>query len=273
MTDMEQLTPDYLQNWKSRLVTYDDAEDDDAEVCVWYIDDDERQIPIIARNELLVITGLQKSRKSLLAQAILMSNYVTDKDTTFGFSLDIGKQGLIYHFDTEQSKRWVKRNKRRFYQACGMKDDDPRYQTFYLKGLSHFQMMEFITHRITEAEKKPDVILIDQIADLMPARDVNDQEGANVVLEHLTKWQELTNGFIMCTIHTNRGGQNTNGKLGVILDQKTECTFLVEFDKNSLISTVTHKDARDRRIDSFSFTQDSIGHPRLVHQRPSLSRL
>jgi hypothetical protein len=264
------LMPDYLRNWKGQEVVWKPGEtDDDGQVCLWYQLNNGKKIPVAARSELLVVTGPQKSRKTLLLQCMLMSNYIDDTTKTLGFKMDLDMAPVLM-FDTEQPIRRTKKNRRRFHEIVGLKENDPNYRIFNIKKYSHSQKMKFITHAIAQVQEEmgvsPGMIIIDQLADLCPARDVNNQEGVNEVLDHLNLWEEMTGSkaLIAAVIHTNRGRMNTNGKLGVMLDQKTDCSFHVDIDFDTWISTVTHKEAREMRCPKFTFRQDFSGHPRLL---------
>lgn len=259
------LVPDHLKNWKKQEIVYKPGEpDDDGEIILWYRVGDKR-LPILAKNELLVVTGPQKSRKTLLLQCMLMSRHTKDSNKTFGYELDI--EDPILFFDTEQPMRRTRKNLRRYHEVAGLKFPDQKYRVFNIKNYTWGQKMDFINHTIRELKDQgvnPGMIIIDQIADLCPARDVNNDEGVDRILTHLNMWGAETGAALGVVIHTNRGRLNTNGKLGVMLDQKTDCSFHVDIDFDTWISTVSHKESRDVRIPRFTFRQDFNGHPRLL---------
>lgn len=265
------LLPDHLNDWKKRQVIYKPGEpDDDGQVALWYKTEDGHRIACAALSELMVITGPQKSRKTLLQQCQIMSRYTDDINKTFSFKLDLPDGVPVLYFDTEQPRRRTKKNLRRFHQTCGLDQQAKDYLVYNIKSLSTAQKLEFVTHTITNIQDEmgvnPGMVIIDQIADLCPGRDVNNDMGVDMVYTHLNAWQEMTNdkALFSVIIHTNRGRMNTNGKLGVMLDQKTDCAFHVDINFDNWVSTVTHKEAREARIPKFTFRQDFDGHPRLL---------
>lgn len=267
------IDPDYLKNWEKNRVVWKPGEpDDDGQVVMnFMLPDDDKPRSVIARSEMMVITGPPKARKTLLLQSMIMSNFLKQKDyiKTLRFNLDLG-QNTILMFDTEQPRRRSKKNRRRFHNIVNAQSDLDRYFEMNIKKFSHVQKIDLITRTIEEVQHRIGepigMLIIDQIADLCPSRDVNDQSGVNEILDHLNMWQELTmNTSVQAvTIHTNRGRLDTNGKLGVMLDQKTDCTFHVDIDHKDKISVVTHKESRERPVPGFTFTQDSYGLPKLL---------
>lgn len=264
------IIPDHLKNWRKREVSYVPGEvDDDGTVVLWYKTVDGKRIPCAALSELMVVTGPQKSRKTLLQQCMLMSNYINDDNKTLNYEMTMNGAPILM-FDTEQPLRRTRKNMRRFHEICELQTQAPDYRVLNIKPFSTAQKLEFVTHSIMKTQddfgRSPGIIIIDQLADLCPGRDVNNDAGVDMIYNHLNKWQEMTKdqSLISVIVHTNRGRQNTNGKLGVMLDQKTDCSFHVDIDFDSWISTVTHKEAREMRIPKFTFRQDFDGHPRLL---------
>lgn len=268
MEESTQIIPLHLKNWKNDEVVWNPDkkyDEDNAEILYGFIGEDGVEIPFAAKNEILMFTGMPKSRKTLLIQCMLMSKYTNDRNITMGFVTK--GNPLVYHFDTEQPKRRTEKNVHRFYEFCGISTPDPNYRVFNIKKYTYTQKLEVIGHTILELHKEtgrwPDVIIVDQIADLAPARDVNNQEGSDNVLTNIIYWQELTGALMAVVLHTNRGGQNTNGKLGVLFDQKADNQVLIEINEEG-VSTVIHKLARDLKIPKFTFRQDFNGRPRLL---------
>jgi hypothetical protein len=264
------LIPDHLREWKDTEIVYKPGEViDDGKVCISYRTKEGHLIPCAARSELMVVTGPQKSRKSLLQHCIVANNWTTDHNYTFGYETDFGPDPVVV-FDTEQPKRRGSLNVARFHDMLSLNQPAANYRMFNLKKHTVNQKLEMITHIIDQVMQDhgdpPGMIIIDQVADLCQGRDVNNAASVAVIYDHINLWQEMTknNTLLSTTIHTNRGRMNTNGALGVMLDQKTDCTFHVDIDFESWESEVTHKEARDKRIPKFKFRQDFNGMPRLL---------
>lgn len=264
------LKPDYLSNWEDHQIKYYKGEpDDDGQFMLWHKLGQNRKTPIIALSELMIITGPEKSRKSFLQSCILMSKHTDNVNRTMGFEME-DKTLPILHFDTEQPKRRCKKNFRRYHEACGLETWDKKYRFLSIKSLNCQQKLDFITDALKRCQDdygvSPGFLVIDQIADLAPGRDVNDDIGANMIIDHINSWQEMAKEkmVISAIIHTNRGRENTNGKLGSLLDKKSDCMFHVDIEYGTWVSTVTHKLARDNRIPKFTFRHDYDGYPALL---------
>lgn len=263
--------PDHLSNWQDHQVTFTPGiEDDEHEVIIWY-DLDGDKLPFLAKGDLMVITGREKSRKTVLAQSIIASGYTTDSEVTMNFYCSV--KPLIYYFDTEQPVRRTKKNLTRFHEMCGMNDNNSDYKVFNIKQYTHNQKLDLITHIIVELFEEtgryPDIICLDQIGDLAPERDVNDSIGASNAYNHTEAWRRLTGAAMICIIHTNRGGKDANGKLGVIFEQKADNELIIEKNEDGL-SKVFHKLSRDLPIPTFTFRQElKTGKPLLMAVIPN----
>ncbi len=261
------LVPEHLRNWKANEVIWKPGEKFvEAESCFRFHTDDGEIIPLARKKEMVILTGKEKSRKTTLLQSINLSAYIQEKPITFGFELDL--DGPILHFDTEQSLALCNYNRSKFHYLSKKSENDEWYRTFSLKQMSSHNMFDFITHVIDEVSNEvgfpPGLIAIDQLADLMPGRDVNSPEGVDNIINHLNIWAQLTEALMLNVIHTNRAGMETNGLLGSMLDKKTDCTFHCAHDTDSNITTVTHKHSRGKRIPKFTFRHDEYGNPEFL---------
>jgi hypothetical protein len=231
--------------------------------------DNGKRILIGAAGELFVLTGAQKTRKTTLMECIMMSQYSQDKNHTLNFQLVTDGRPTIY-YDTEQPRHRTLKNMQRFHTLSGMDKQAKGLYVFSLRGLSGRQMIDFVTHTVDEVMQiegmAPAFIGIDQIADMAPRGDVNDIEGATEIWNEICYWHEMceNNALIMPAIHTNRGGQNTDGKLGKVLDKKCDGQFRTEMDTATWNTKVIHKEARDARIPTFQFRHDFDGTPRFL---------
>jgi hypothetical protein len=248
--------PEHLSNWEHNEIDYNLDDNDAHEVLIFYDTEEGEKMPFLAKGDLLVITGKEKSRKTTLAQSIIASGYTADPSVTMNFYSPT--KPLVYYFDTEQPIRRTKKNIIRFHEMCGLDEKDENYRVFNIKQYTHTQKLELIGHIIVEryeqTGKYPDIICIDQIGDLAPERDVNDAPGASNAYNHVDQWRKLTGAATIAIIHTNRGGKDANGKLGVVFDQKCDVELIIEKNEDGL-SKVMNKLARDLPIPTFTFRQ------------------
>lgn len=250
-----------------RRIQLDDKIEDGHDIILWY-QGNKGLMPVAARGDMLCITGLQKTRKSLLASCIVSSKYIRDQKSTLGFEMNLDLP--ILHFDTEQPDRRTRINNERLHKMVGATHNLTDYYLYNIRPFSYKERIEFIDERVTEMITNgvtPGCIVIDQTVDLVPGRDYNNTEAAHNAVDWAMRWRDACKALLILVIHTNRGGQNTNGKLGVLIDQLTDSSFIVEYDKQTGISTVKHKESRDKRICDFSFIQNQEGFPKFLTQK------
>lgn len=264
----KRLKPEITENIESRRIINDGKVDEEIPPCLFYCKENNERVPVAAKGELLIIAGDKKARKSLMLTAIILSRFPdVDKVKTLRFELDM--QGPILYFDTEQPKRRIKINRERYHQMAGIIGDDPDFIQYSLKGMSPHAMVEVISHVIEEMIKDgkiPEMIVIDQIADLLQSRDENNKESASDVVDWLNMWTHSTGALMCVTIHTNRAGLQTNGKLGSLLDQKADCEFILNLNKENWVTELSHPLSREKRMPGIKFTHDFNGHIRFISE-------
>lgn len=263
--------PDHLRNWKERTITFDPYAKDELGVPrILYKLDAGKKIVMAAAGELMVITGNQKSRKTLLASCIMMSNYTDDVNKTLNFETNFEGRPIVF-YDTEQPFHRTRKNFNRFHALCELESHAKDLHVFNIKSFSPFDMTEFITHTLDEVMQEhgtePALVVIDQIADLTRGGDVNDTESMDRIYTHLCRWDEMCNSqaLIMPVIHTNRGGKDTDGKLGRMLDKKCDCQLSTSLVGDNFVTEVRHKEARTVRIPNFRFRQNFEGDPQFIN--------
>lgn len=229
-------------------------------------------IEIGGPRKIVLIRGREKSRKSLFAACILMSAFIRLVKYTLGFKMNIEPHEVILHFDTEMDQEEDEERKELFNKICGIDPESDVYQFYNIEPYSYRQRREIITYVIQRCLDKGQnigVVLIDQVADLVRAYDVNDKASASGALEHLQRWKEMADAMIMVIMHTNRGGLETSGWWGKILDDKCHSSFLLTYDEDSHETVVKHS-GRKRRIQPFRFNQDRNGHPNYIKDESGL---
>lgn len=261
------LIPEHIKNLDKRRIL-NDGKGDQWEPILFYRKENDERIALAAATELVVVAGEKKARKSLLLSSIAAARYCEDipADLCLRFELNLEDRPVLW-IDTEQPRGRVMRNRTRYHKVIGNEEDPTLYQ-YALRGMSPHQMKDSITHiaqDLISAGKPPGLIIIDQIADLSSSRDENDKTGAVEVVDFLNMLTDMTNALMAVSIHTNRMGTHTNGKIGSFLDQKTDCTFMLSVDDN-WITTLIHKFSRENRMPGIKFTHDFDGLPKFISE-------
>lgn len=274
MTDQQQpkiLVPDHLKNLDKRRI-FNDGKGNEWKPVLFYIKEDGERVPLAAKEELVVIAGEKKARKSLLLSAIAASRYeLSDPADCLRFELYNTGQSVLW-FDTEQPRGRVQSNRWRYQKLIG-KDEDETLYHYALRGMSPHQMKDAILHVAQTAmttDRPPGLIMIDQIVDLSSSRDENLKSDAVEAVDFLTMLSDITGALMLISIHTNRSGLQTNGKIGSFLDQKTDCTFLLNLNENEE-TELSHKFSREKKMPGIIYTHGDYSLPKFISEKSAKS--
>lgn len=261
------LVPDHLKNLDRRRI-FNDGKGDDWKPILFYIKEDGERVPLVAKEELMVVAGEKKARKSLLLSAIAASRFeFPDPNSCLRFELFLSGQSVLW-FDTEQPRGRVKSNRWRYQKLIG-KQEDPELYHYALRGLSPHQMKDAILHVAQTAmttDRPPGLIMIDQIVDLSTSRDENDKVASVEVVDFLTLLSDLTGALMLISIHSNRLGTHTNGKIGSFLDQKTDCTFMLKLNEHDDTELV-HMYSREKKMPGIVYTHGEYALPKFISEK------
>jgi len=258
----QEFNPSILDLNSLRVLGNETEEEFESELV--HIDFRNNKTNICGKNQMMLVKGLEGSRKSFFVSCICLGAFISDRKKTMGFQYTLGEGESIIHVDSEMDRNELFFRKGMFNKLAGIEPDDPRHLVYSISDFSYFQKIEIIDTILNNEFQKPSVLIIDQLADLMPGYDVNDSKGAGAIIDKLYEWKKKYNCMIICIMHTNRGGEKTNGILGSWLDKKVQSSFLVEYNKDDHISRISQSKGRRRKIDNFKLMQDDLGHPRLI---------
>lgn len=210
-------------------------------------------IPIAWPGGHSLLVGKKKSRKTLFV-VWLISQFLQRKDTT-------GEEVLI--FDTEQSKRHVYAIRKKIDKMTGK-----RVAVFYLRGRAPADRVDFIRETVKHWPTPPKLIVIDGVRDLMV--DINDPEestNTSLFIEQLTLTVRPEQKFpphVIEILHLNKSDSNPRGHIGTELQNKAECTILLELDEKADCTNVKCESSREKPFNPFSFSHDSDYLPQVV---------
>lgn len=205
------------------------------------------ETPICAPGDHTLLIGKKKSRKSLLVTH-LISKYLQRRDT-------LADDVLV--FDTEQGKSHVWQARDRVYRMTNQ-----YIPVFYLRGRSPRDRMHFIEMTVKHWHRRPKILVIDGIRDLMS--NINDPDESTeliVWLEKLTLHHQVA---IINILHINKTDNNARGHIGTELLNKAICTIEVVYDDKTTYSAVKCESSREKPFDMFMFTHGATGLPELM---------
>lgn len=209
------------------------------------------ETPIIFRQGLTVISGVQKAGKTSLVRLLVVA-------VLCGMALEIDAiRGLkVLWFDCEQPKFRILRQIEKAFQMAGMdRTNDGPIQVAALRQYSPEERLTII--RETVEDQKPDLVIIDGVTDLL--QDPNDLAASGMVVAELLALSEEFDTGIVVVCHTNPNPNQTAGKLRGHIGSELmrKCETSIGMEKNDLnIFTCKCKDSRGRPFAPFSFTKD-----------------
>jgi len=213
------------------------------------------------RGNFSLITGKAKSKKSFfinIAVSAAISEGVVLKRFKSAPSSD--KNDVLY-FDTEQSKYHVQLALKRICTQIDISNPENLhvYGLRSLKPEDRLKLIEFSIQR----NPKVGFVVIDGIKDLVTS--INDEEQATMISSKLLKWTEELNIHIVTVLHQNKSDNNARGHIGTELINKAETVLSVSIsEKDSEISIVEPTMCRNREPESFAFSINEEGIPKLV---------
>lgn len=226
-----------------------------------YEDKDGRLIPIITEDNISMIKGQAKSRKSTLIKAI-SATILSRKPYKFGNLLtsDYYKNNLAI-VDTEQGNYHCWRAAKSISYLA-----EKQVDYYSVVGLSA-EKKRVLVERHLQQNKTCGIMILDNIVHFL--KDFNSAEESSNLVEWLLFIKKEYNCHIIVVLHENGsaiGSGKAKGHLGSLLENTCETVIRVEKDKNdSMISIVSPALTRNREFGKFTIEMDD-------HWIPSLRR-
>lgn len=226
-----------------------------------YVDKDGKLIPIITEDNISMIKGQAKSRKSTLIKAIA-ATILSGKPYKFGslMTSSYHKNNLAI-VDTEQGEYHC-------WRAAKSISNLAERQVAYYKvaGLSGEKKKRLVEQHL---EKNPScgIMILDNIVHFL--NDFNDTKESSALVEWLIGIKNQYKCHIIVVLHENgsfSGGGKAKGHVGSLLENTCETVIRVEKDtNNSMSSIVSPALTRNREFGKFTIEMDD-------HWIPSLHR-
>jgi hypothetical protein len=236
---------DELANYLAEHVYYDGLEAPADERVLFY-----NGIPIGSRGNIVAINGKAKSRKSVIASAIMSSAFCPG---FLGFTTRLGPEPKVLNFDTEQGLgHWIE-GSRRVIRDAGHYERPPGFHSHHTRDCeveTRIELLEYALDLYT-----PDIVVVDGVTDLV--FDLNSQEEATRIGGKLMQWSVKYNCLIVTIIHITKGTGYMTGAVGTYLEKKCQTAIKCEKEeKDESFSTITCQYARDKGFPMFAITYD-----------------
>lgn len=268
----EEVLPDHIKEIPERRVL--GRKDRVKEKITYVVTYGKDKVPIAKRNGILLIKGREGTRKTFLCTCILMSRFTQNKDIGLNFNVELEDDELIVYFDTEMHKEETEERKEFFNELTKIPPEDERHIVYNIRDYTAIQRIEIISEvlkNIVASGRKVGILVVDQVADLLSSGDVNDMADANQVYSHFLAWMRLTNCLLVPIMHTNRGGTETDGRFGKLLDKKAFGSLLCTYNYDNNETEVMQHKGRKVKLDKFRFMQEkTTGHPKFLNDDSDL---
>lgn len=226
-----------------------------------YVDKDGKVTPIITEDNISMIKGQAKSRKSTLIKAIA-ATILSRRPYKFGNLLtsDYYKNNLAI-VDTEQGNYHCWRAARSISSLA------ERQVAYYsVVGVSA-EKKRLLVEKHLQENKGCGIMILDNIVHFL--KDFNSAEESSSLVDWLLFIKKEYNCHIIVVLHENgsaMGGGKAKGHLGSLLENTCETVIRVEKDQNdSMTSIVSPALTRNREFGKFTIEMDD-------HWIPSLRR-
>lgn len=239
-TTLENSEDKVKQLWAKRLITTEPP----AEIPLICLSGE----PVATSGNHSLITGKKKARKTLFITWLIHQYFLqTPKATADDIIL----------FDTEQGKTHVWKVKNRIKILTGF--DLP---ILFMRGMSPLDRRNLIENTVKYWKKKPKIIVIDGIRDLLS--NINDVDESTDVIVWMEKMIIDYNIHVMNILHQNKNDKNPRGHVGTELSNKAEITMELEKDEKAGCTIVRSESSREKDFEPFSFTHSKDGLPEVI---------
>jgi len=171
----------------------------------------------------------------------------------------IKKNLRVLFFDTEQSPLSTAKIARKIHFLSGLDTtvNNDSFIAYTLRTKNSAERVSYIQNQVSI--KKPDIIFIDGIRDLL--EDFNDITQSNNLIGWLMRLSDEYRCSIVCVLHTNKSATDSNmrGHLGTELLNKCSDVWEVKKDGSNFI--VSETDGRNEICGDWSFSLDVDGVP------------
>jgi hypothetical protein len=203
-------------------------------------------IPIGSRGNILAINGRPKSRKSVIASAIMSSAYC---DGFLGFTTRLPGDPKVLNFDTEQGFGHWLRGSMRVLKDAGQPIAPKGFKSHHTRECEVDMQAELFECALDLY--KPDIAVLDGVTDLV--YDLNNQEEATRLGKKLMHWSVKYNCLIVVIIHITKSTGYMTGAIGTYLEKKCQTAIKTEKDDdNEEVTHVSCQYARDKGFKTFS---------------------
>lgn len=222
-------------SWKDYLIT---EEPEDDEPLIQF-----NGVTVATSGNHTLVIGKKKSRKTL---------FITMMVGMYEHQPTVHKDIMVA--DTEQGKKHVWKMRERIKKITG------KYvHVLSLRGENPDKRLKILKQAVQQFG--PKILIIDGVRDLL--FDINDPKECTRVVTWIEKLTVRDNVHVVNVLHLNKTDSNARGHIGSELLNKAETVIELELVKESDLTLVKCEASRDVPFESFAFTHDLHGLPKI----------
>lgn len=227
-----------------------------------------KAIPV---GEIVALSGAAKGGKTQFADILAAAILTPENLSPIGFESikRVHVEGVnrprVMLVDTEQGGGYVSRNVQRiaYMSHNPVKRNNPNFTALVLADF--MPEMRYLILKSEIARVKPDVIILDGIADIIDT--INDERAAQLVLLELMTAARRDNMTVIALIHTRQGDTKLNGWIGSVTEKKAAEIWNIGSEKDSdgkpMYFEAKQRDSRDEHADGLQWVLDVNATPEL----------
>ena len=220
--------------------------------------------PVLHRGDISVIQGQVKSGKSAfaawLAGALLNPDGVgTVIEGAYTESVTTPR---VLYFDTEQSQYYSMLHIRQINEVAKTEPGMDAQGLYYINAREYTTIEKIVLLEKAIRELRPDIVLLDGVADLM--QDTNSNPEASAICSALMKLVKVYKCHICSVIHQNHNSDKARGHIGSELWRKSESVIQIKKEyapDGSERFTADFPITRGKQAEALIFARDEHGTP------------
>jgi KaiC/GvpD/RAD55 family RecA-like ATPase len=207
------------------------------------------------RENVVAVTGKAKSRKTVVASALMTALFLNPGESYFGFRASLKEGETVLHIDSEQGYYHYYNCVKRIFDDAGLDVIPKTFTSVQTRDADVEFSIEIVEYLIEKL--KPSVCIIDGITDFI--YDINDNKEATKMSKWLLRLSTVHRMLFVVVIHTTKTTGYMTGAVGTMIEKRAESVIKVELDEGDgktkgdrNVSHISCQYSRNAAFESFS---------------------
>jgi hypothetical protein len=176
---------------------------------------------------ITIFSGLPKNGKTFFLTATIASYFLNDELFKLRLKLPANKP-LISYMDTETPEHSFYKNIDLIKKFANGKFNENNFEAYRLRGLDSNEMINLIENYVINTPLCGCIVIDGLLELVIDENSPNEAKRIDTMLKNIGNNYNVT---ILAVLHTNRGGNDTNGKLGSRMDKTADSVLLIKKNK------------------------------------------